>query len=329
MLRLERVSVRFGQNQVLNQVDLTVASGEVLVLLGPSGCGKSTLLRTIAGLETPAAGQVFWEEQNLTAVAAHQRGFGMMFQDHALFGHLSVAANVAFGLRIAGWGVGQRQQKVAELLELVGLVGFEGRSVETLSGGEAQRVALARSLAPDPRLLMLDEPLASLDRALRGRLVNDLGQLLRGLGQSAIYVTHDYGEAFALADRIAVMDGGRIARCGRPVEVWADPQTEAVARSIGHQNILSLDNQGHCVLGRLGGQAGLVLVRSDGLRLAPSGVAARVVGSVFSQGRYDLQVEVGGQLLQLSAVEPVGLGDSVYLAWPDDAVVPLVASADG
>ena len=327
MLRLEGVSVCFGQNHVLNQVDLSVAAGEVLVLLGPSGCGKSTLLRTIAGLETPSEGQLFWGAQDLTGLPAHQRGFGMMFQDHALFGHLSVADNVAFGLRIAGWGAELCQKKVAELMALVGLVGFEGRSVDALSGGEAQRVALARSLAPDPRLLMLDEPLASLDRALRDRLVSDLGQLLRELGQSAIYVTHDHGEAFALADRIAVMDGGQIARCGRPVEVWADPRTEAVARSIGHQNILSLDDQGHCVLGRLGGQAGLVLVRSDGLRLAPTGVAARVVGAVVSQGRYDLQVEAGGQLLQLSAVESVGLGDLVYLAWSDDAVVPLRSSS--
>ena len=197
-LAVDGASVGFDGTTVLDDIDLTVTPGEVVVLLGPSGCGKTTLLRAVAGLEPTVAGTISWGGEDLAGVPPHERGFGLMFQEQVLFPHRDVAGNVGFGLRMAGMPEVLRAERVGRVLDLVGLSGYGQRSVATLSGGEAQRVALARSLAPGPRLLMLDEPLGSLDRALRDRLVDELGLLLRRLGQAAIHVTHDHDEAFAL-----------------------------------------------------------------------------------------------------------------------------------
>ena len=201
-LDVDAVSVRFGERQVLDRVGLEVRPGEVVALLGPSGCGKSTLLQVIAGLLTPDGGRVGWAGQDLTAVAAHRRGFGLVFQDALLFPHLDVAGNVGYGLRVAGAGRAQASTRVAQLLELVELAGYGGRAVATLSGGEAQRVALARALAPAPRLLLLDEPFGALDRELRDRLAVDVRALLHRLGTPAVHVTHDLAEAELLGDRV-------------------------------------------------------------------------------------------------------------------------------
>jgi len=279
-LRVEGLTLAFDSVPVLDGIDLEVAEGEVVVLLGPSGCGKSTLLRAIAGLERPSAGRVWWGDEDLTVAATHQRGMGLMFQDHALFPHRDVAGNVEFGLRVAGMPADQRAHRVRRVLDLVGLPGFGDRRVDTLSGGEAQRVALARSLAAGPRLLMLDEPLGSLDRALRERLTAELGALLRRLGQAVVHVTHDHDEAFALADRIAVMGGGRLVRVGTPAEVWADPQSVHAARCLGHENLVDLDGDGGCPLGRLGDGPGTVLVRGDRLVVRPAPPAGGLVGEV-------------------------------------------------
>ena len=191
-----------GGRAVLDGVDLAVATGEVVGLLGPSGSGKSTLLRVIAGLLPPDAGRVSWDGDDLTAVPTHRRRFGMVFQDQQLFPHRDVAANVGFGLRMARQPKEVVQARVAQLLELVGLAGFEHRAVTALSGGEAQRVALARALAPAPRLLLLDEPLAALDRDLHDRLALDLRDLLKRLRITAVHVTHDRDEARTVADRV-------------------------------------------------------------------------------------------------------------------------------
>lgn len=222
----------------MNGVSLTVDAGEIICLLGPSGCGKTTLLRMIAGLERPDAGAVFFAGQNITETPPHQRGFGMMFQDFALFPHKNVFQNVAFGLQMRGDPPEAIRRRVAEVLQLVDLHRFETRDIHRLSGGEQQRVALARSLAPDPRLLMLDEPLGSLDRALRERLMIDLRHILKRVGVTAIYVTHDQAEAFAIADRVVVMNAGQIEQADKPEKIFARPTTPFVAQFLGFNNLI-------------------------------------------------------------------------------------------
>lgn len=236
-LEIHGVSKRFGALQALTDISLSVLPGEIVALLGPSGCGKSTLLALIAGLETPDQGEIRWEGQNLAGLPAHRRNFGLMFQDFALFPHRDVFQNVAFGLHMQRWPAEAVARRVQEVLALVGLNGFAERDVNTLSGGEAQRVALARSLAPRPRLLMLDEPLGALDRALRDRLALELRQILRRDAQTAIYVTHDQEEALVVADRVAVMRHGQIEQIGAPQELYQRPASPFVARFLGLSNL--------------------------------------------------------------------------------------------
>ena len=210
-LEVSDVSVAYGRAEpVVRGVGFEVATREVVALLGPSGCGKSTVLRAVAGLEPLASGRVSWDGVDLAPVPPHRRGFGLVFQDGQLFAHRSVAENIAYGLRVQRRPRAEREARVNELLELVGLPGFGPRPVTELSGGERQRVALARSLAPEPRLLLLDEPLSALDRELRERLAADLTELLRSTGTTAILVTHDEGEAQTVADRILRMRAGVI-----------------------------------------------------------------------------------------------------------------------
>lgn len=236
-LLVDEVSVHYGDTRALDRFSLELAPGEVVAVLGPSGSGKSTLLRAVAGLEPLAGGRIVFGGRDLAGVPTHRRGLGLMFQDHGLFGHLSVADNIAYGLKIQGVAAAPRRERVAELLDLVGLEAMGSRRPDQLSGGEAQRVALARALAPEPGLLMLDEPLGSLDRALREQLVGDLRRLLSELGQTALHVTHDQGEAFALADRVALVDQGRAVAVEHPARLWADPGSAFVARFLGHPNI--------------------------------------------------------------------------------------------
>ena len=246
MLKIEQVTKAFDGQTVLHDVSFTVAAGTITVLLGPSGCGKTTLLRIVAGLEKADAGRVLLAGSDLTDVPPFRRGFGFVFQDYALFPHKNVADNVAFGLRMAGWEAARLRARVQAALEWVGLAGFGARLVHELSGGEQQRVALARSLAPAPRLLLLDEPLGALDRALRERLVGELRPILQQAGQAmgydagitAIYVTHDQAEAFALADRMALLNAGRLEQQGTPQAIYHAPATAFVARFLGMPNLL-------------------------------------------------------------------------------------------
>ncbi|MEU5218346.1 ABC transporter ATP-binding protein [Streptomyces sp. NPDC020807] len=239
MLSIENATVRFGERAALDAVDLEVAEHETVCVLGPSGSGKSTLLRVVAGLQGLDGGRVLLGGADQAGVPTHKRGVGLMFQDHQLFPQKDVGGNIAFGARMRGADRAAQAERVRELLDLVGLPGAERRSVGALSGGEQQRVALARALAPRPRLLMLDEPLGQLDRGLRERLVVELRQLFGRLGTTVLAVTHDQGEAFALADRVVVMRDGRIAQSGAPVEVWSRPASEFVARFLGFENVVA------------------------------------------------------------------------------------------
>ncbi|MEM9135694.1 MAG: ABC transporter ATP-binding protein [Actinomycetota bacterium] len=289
----------------LDDVSITVADGETLAVVGPSGSGKSTLLRAVAGLEPLAAGSVTAGGVELDALATHRRDLGLMFQDHALFPQLDVAGNIAFGLRMQGWSSARQRERVGELLTLMGLSGFEGRAVHELSGGEAQRVALARALAPEPRLLMLDEPFGSLDRILREQLTGELRRLLDELGQTALHVTHDQEEAFALADRVAVLRAGRLEQVGRPEELWRSPSTPFVAAFVGHPNRWTVTADADGLL-RWGGAAlGVhpVLRSAESLVVAPVAavsvdddgpIGGRVVRATFVEGRHRVEVDVDG-----------------------------------
>jgi thiamine transport system ATP-binding protein len=292
LLSLEAATVRLGGRTVLDAVDLAVAEHQIVCVLGPSGSGKSTLLRAVAGLQPLHAGRVLLDGRDQAGVPVHRREVGLMFQDHQLFPQRDVAGNVAFGLRMRGDAKDERALRVRQLLELVGLPGAGGRSVAALSGGEQQRVALARALAPRPRLLMLDEPLGQLDRSLRERLVVELRELFARLGTTVLAVTHDQGEAFALADRVVVMREGRIAQSGTPLQVWQRPADAFVARFLGFENVVEARIDGEAALTPWGkvpvphdapqGPCSL-LVRPAGVRLvgADQGLRCTVAARTF------------------------------------------------
>jgi thiamine transport system ATP-binding protein len=316
MLGIADLTVTYDDFPAVAGIDLDVDDGEIVCILGPSGSGKSSLLRAVAGLEPDAHGRVSWNGEDLARVPPHRRGFGLMFQDHALFPHRDVQGNVAFGLRMQRLPRREIDTRTHEALVLVGLAGFERRRIGELSGGEQQRVALARALAAEPRLLMLDEPLGALDRALRERLVAELRALFVRLRLTTLFVTHDHDEAFALADRLVVMHAGRIEQIGRPAEVWRRPATPFVARFLGW-------NVTRAFSGRL------AAVRPESLHIAEAGVdTATVTGVVvartFRRDHFLLAVQIealGGdraEPLQVQApVDAPGVpdvGDRVALA---------------
>jgi ABC-type Fe3+/spermidine/putrescine transport system ATPase subunit len=238
MLQLIDIHKTYENKPLLAGVSLEVGADETVCLLGPSGSGKSTLLRIAAGLESPESGRVVWNGMDLAGTPAHRRGFGLMFQDYALFPHLSVEENVAFGLRMQNLPEDRIRRETRAALERVSMEGFAGRRTTDLSGGEQQRVALARALAPRPKLLMLDEPLGALDRALREQLAGQLRRLLRQLRIPSLYVTHDQEEAFAVAQRIAILHEGRIVHTGSAENLVARPASAWVAEFLGLGNIL-------------------------------------------------------------------------------------------
>jgi putative spermidine/putrescine transport system ATP-binding protein len=239
LLEIRDLVVGFGgPKPAVDRLTLGVEEGEIVSLLGPSGCGKTTTMRAVAGLVTPDAGRIALAGRDITRVPANRRGVGLVFQSYALFPHLTVFENVAFGLRLRGDPAARIASRVAEMVAMVGLTGFEGRLPRELSGGQQQRVALARAVAVEPRLLLLDEPLSNLDARLRLDMRAELARIQRGSGVTMVYVTHDQGEALALSDRVVVMRDGRIEQMGAPDDIWHRPATAFVARFVGFETIL-------------------------------------------------------------------------------------------
>jgi len=250
-VRIENCGKTFADGtQALEPATLDIARGETLVLLGPSGCGKTTMLRIIAGLELPdAGGKVLFDGKDMTLVPIERRNVGMVFQSYALFPNMSVADNIGYGLKIRGVAGKERASRVAELVALTNITGLEDRRIDQLSGGQRQRVALARAVAIRPGILLLDEPLTALDAALRDRLRGELNRLLRALGITAIYVTHDQAEAMELGDRVVVMRKGAIVQIGSPREIYFEPKNRFVAEFVGAANVIEAPlADGHLML---------------------------------------------------------------------------------
>ena len=354
LLEVSGVTRQYGDGFAVKRVSLAVERGDIVCLLGPSGCGKTTLLRLIAGLESPEEGTITFDGRELNRVPSRNRGFGLMFQDLALFPHMDVSGNVSFGMRMQRRPQDQVTARVNALLRLVGLEDFQKRKVHELSGGERQRVALARSLAAEPSLLMLDEPLGALDRALRESLQAQVRAILKALGQTAIYVTHDRDEAYAMADSMVIMEEGEVVQAGTPEELYTAPRSEMVARSMGIRNVLSAQRAGqdegvtHVLteVGMLSGvlqgsselrPAGEALAFIDERRIAlgpvtehtgaGASVATLLDGTVesrrFQSGELELVVQV--ERARLTCLVKAGdavpaTGDAVTLTIPQDAV---------
>lgn len=303
MLELVALTKNYGGQPLLSGISLSVAGGETLCLLGASGSGKSTLLRIVAGLESAESGEVRWDGQDISSLPTHQRNFGLMFQEYALFPHLNVLENVAFGL--ARRPKAEAARRARAMLALVKMSAFERRRINDLSGGEQQRVALARALAPAPRLLMLDEPLGALDRALREELLLELRQILRQSGIPAIYVTHDQQEAFTLADKIALLREGHIVQVGTPPEVFAKPASAWVARFLGLGNLVLVGDISGEAFSRFPANATL-LIRPRARRVESGGMLRGVVADVLFRGDFFRVTLENGLFFELPQAPQVG-----------------------
>jgi thiamine transport system ATP-binding protein len=305
--RIVDLSVTFGDLAAVDQLSLDIETGERFAIMGPSGSGKSTLLRAIAGLEAPSSGTIVLDGVDVSGIAPHRRPIGLMFQDYALFPHMSVVDNVAYGLRMHGASTSSARRSASELLDLVGLAGFEDRSPASLSGGERQRVALARTLAPEPALVMLDEPLGSLDLTLRESLLSEMRSVIARVGATSLYVTHDRTEAFSFAQRLAIMRGGSIIRIGTPDSVWSDPGTTFVAKFIGHPNVVA----GPVI----GFAADAVTIPLSAISFDDDGpIVGSVRDSVFTDGSYETIVQIAnGVTVKVTADDARAPGSQAHL----------------
>ncbi len=304
-LRLASLTKAFPGHLAVDRLSLEVTRGEIVALLGPSGSGKTTTLRLLAGFETPDAGRVVVDGEDVTGLRPERRRFGMVFQNYALFPHLDVGQNVGFGLARRGAAAAAR---VTEVLAMVDLAGFERRAVAELSGGQQQRVALARSLAPEPRVLLLDEPLSNLDPTLRERTRRELREAIQRVGITTVFVTHEQEEAFDLGDRVAVLSGGRLEQVGTPDGLYDRPATAFVAKFVGRANTLPGD--------LIGGEPGtLALVRPEALRFGDGPIAGTVTGRRFAGGFAFFTVSAAGLALEVLAPhDAVQVGAAVRVA---------------
>jgi putrescine transport system ATP-binding protein len=327
LVRLHRVTKRFGDLAAVDDLSLDIAAGEFFALLGPSGCGKTTLMRLIAGFEQPDEGRVFIGGVDMTDVPPHKRPVNMMFQSYALFPHMNVEKNIAFGLRQQGASRAEIAERVAEMLRLVQLEGLGKRRSDQLSGGQKQRVALARALAKRPKLVLLDEPLAALDRKLREQTQFELKEVQRRLGTAFVVVTHDQEEASVMASRVAVMRAGQLEQIGTPAEIYARPASRFVAEFIGDINILERDEEGT--------RETATAIRPERILLenhaggAPNSLAGIVDDLAFrgSDTLYRVRLE-SGTILRVVASnsggrDAYGPGDRVNVRIPPEACIPL------
>ncbi|MFF3836205.1 ABC transporter ATP-binding protein [Streptomyces sp. NPDC001930] len=346
-IRFDAVSVAYGGTTVLDRLDLTVEPGEVMALLGPSGSGKTTALRAVAGFVRPASGRVLIGDRDVTGLPPYKRGIGMVVQQYALFPHLRVEANVAFGLKAQKVPKGEIPGRVAEALEMTGMAAYAHRYPRELSGGQQQRVAIARALAIRPQVLLLDEPLSALDAQLRSGMLAELARLHRELPDvSILYVTHDQVEALTLADRIAVMDKARLQDCGTPQDLYRRPRTEFTASFVGNANLLpvTVGTDGVvldgtelkvAVSGAAQGSGATLCVRPHlvGLGDGPNALRGRISEVQWRGSTHRLYVEVGGHRVKADVRElretPL-LGAEVTLHFaPEDAVLLGAGVSDG
>lgn len=323
MITISGLTVRYGEHNALPNIDLDVKEGEFLTLLGPSGCGKSTLLRTIAGFVTPTAGRIAVAGRDVTKLAPEERGLGFVFQSYALFPHLTVEENVAFGLKVRRLPRMEVRDKVAAALAKTGLSRFAQRHPADLSGGQQQRVAIARVLVTDPTVILMDEPLSNLDASLRSTLRAEISRMHRELGVTTLYVTHDQEEAMALSDRVAVMSEGLFLQIGTPSEIYHRPATREVCTFVGASNLLSPE-LAH-TLGHV--NTGDAYVRPERVRLgASAGASGIVIERTFFGPTTELRVRIGTNELRVmitsdGAATPT-VGDTVRCTVdPDDFMV--------
>lgn len=357
-LELLGLKKSFGGKTVVDNISLELLTGEILCLLGPSGCGKTTLLRLIAGVEQIDEGKVIFDGLSLNGIPPQNRGFGLMFQDFALFPHMNVFDNVAFGLRMQRKDKNEIKQRVSMLLSMVTMDGYDKRSVDDLSGGEQQRIALARALAPLPRLLMLDEPLGSLDRSLRDSLQGQIRTILKDLGMTAIYVTHDRDEALAIGDKLAFMEKGGIMQTGTPEKIFKFPANPLVAQTIGLKNILlgTVRNVSDYIevesgVGTLflndcndnniqSNDSVMLIIEESGIELSksanqsfelPNTFDGTLIDKIFRGSHYELRIRIGQSdlltaLVDVAEITSMSPGDKIH-AKIDQAAIRVITTS--
>jgi len=335
IIDLKNISVSFDGEQILKNINLYIRDGEFITFLGPSGCGKTTTLRIVAGFLEPDEGEVIFDGKKINGVPPHKREVNTIFQRYALFPHLNVADNIAFGLKLKKMSKDKIEKKVSEMLSLVNLKGFEHRNINSLSGGQQQRVAIARALAVDPKVLLLDEPLGALDLKLRKDMQVELKKIQQSLGITFIYVTHDQEEALSMSDTIVVMDSGKIQQIGTPTDIYNEPKNAFVADFIGESNIVDgimkedriVEFSGHvfdCLDTGFGkNEAVDVVVRPEDVDVVPveKGMLTGIVTSVTFKGvHYEIIVDIGGFLWMIQSTDIQYVGDKIGLFIEPDAI---------
>ena len=335
IIDLKNISVSFDGEQILKSINLYIRDGEFITFLGPSGCGKTTTLRIIAGFLEPDGGDVIFDGKRINGVPPHKREVNTIFQRYALFPHLNVAENIAFGLKLKKMPKAEIDKKVSDMLALVNLKGFENRNINSLSGGQQQRVAIARALAVDPKVLLLDEPLGALDLKLRKDMQNELKKIQQRLGITFIYVTHDQEEALSMSDTIVVMDSGKIQQIGTPTDIYNEPKNAFVADFIGESNIVDgvmkqdkvVEFSGHvfdCLDGGFGKNEPVdVVVRPEDVDVVPvsQGMLTGKVTSVTFKGvHYEIIVDIGGFLWMIQSTDIQYEGSEIGLVIEPDAI---------